>query len=155
MLREFARLYADEKRTIKDVERTYALWLAWGEGDLEEREISELKGLVPRIQDTVNRLAAPFIPIESTISGVEGPGDVSYYNAATIDRQILESWLEKGLKVKIHCYGSLMIGSDVDAELFNSVVESVECWGALQIPVEVYKDVSHKFKQIDTVHTYQ
>jgi hypothetical protein len=88
-------------------------------------------------------------------SGVEGPGDISYYNAASINGQILESWRKKGMKVKIHCYGSLMIESDVDAKLFTSVVDSIECWSDLQIPIEIYKEVSQKFKQIDTVHTYE
>lgn len=57
VLREFKRLYPDEKETIKSVERAYTLWMDWGERDLVEQEISELRGFTVIIQETIKRLS--------------------------------------------------------------------------------------------------
>lgn len=57
ILREFKRLYPDEKKAIKSVERAYALWVVWGERDLVEHEISELRGFTIKIQETIKYLA--------------------------------------------------------------------------------------------------
>jgi predicted nucleotidyltransferase len=61
VLRAFKRLHPNETEAIKNAERAYGLWVTWGQRDLEEREVFELRGQVIQIQETVNRLAAPIM----------------------------------------------------------------------------------------------
>jgi hypothetical protein len=106
---------------------------------------------VPAPWDALEDRPVPMPDVSVSTWGVE---DTSYYSSMTIDRQILESWQKEDKKVRIHCYGSLAIESDVDAELFNSVIESVECYGPVRVPVDVYGGISHKFKSIGSLQTY-
>jgi len=55
-LREFTRLYPDEKETVSALQRAYELWDVWRERDLDDQEMSELMHSMLNVHETINRL---------------------------------------------------------------------------------------------------
>lgn len=56
VLREFSRLYPDEKGAVSAVQRAYELWNVWRGRDLDDREISELIYYMLNIHGIINRI---------------------------------------------------------------------------------------------------
>jgi len=64
-LREFAKLYPDEKESVNAAQRANELWNLWSERDLDDQEMSELMHGMLKVHETINRLMLA-IPKEIT-----------------------------------------------------------------------------------------
>jgi len=140
-----ARKYLDELHTVGLVDyvgREYTLTY-----ESLSRAIELM--LLPRITDTLRIIArgassTDFPP--STAAGIE-PGKIYVEEGIVkVTQRLLEAWQRSGKRVHIKSFGRLKIDRDVDANLFDAVVERVECYGRLEIPEELYAAVSHKFR---------
>ena len=115
--------------------------------------------LIPRITDTLRTIAnnasgTDFQAFSHPIRAAE-PGEViTEQGINRINRKLLEGWLSKGKRVHIKSYSRLRIEKDIDVNLFESVVERVDCYGRLEIPEDIYAAVSHKFRVWGHVETY-
>jgi DNA-binding Lrp family transcriptional regulator len=115
--------------------------------------------LIPRITDALRTISKGASSAEAPLkpSFREGitPGrveTVEYVSSMTLNRKILESWFKRGKRIRIDCSGSLTIESDIDPDLFEAVIERIECAGSLSIPSDLYAAVSEKIEVTGSIH---
>jgi len=144
-----ARKYLDELHTVGLVDyigREYTLTY-----ESLSRAIELM--LIPRITDTLRIIARgasstdfpPSLPPPPPV-GIETGKVYLEEGIVKVNRKLLEAWQRSGKRVHIKSFGRLKIDKDVDSNLFDAVVERVECYGRLEIPEELYAAVSHKFR---------
>ena len=149
-----ARKYLDELHTVGLVDyvgREYALTY-----ESLSRAIELM--LIPRITDTLRIIArgassTDFPPYTPT-AGVETGKIYEEKGVTRVNRRLLEGWQSSGKRVRIKSFGSLTIDDDVDPNLFDAIVERVDCFGSLRIPSEIYAPLSHKFRVYGNVDVH-
>ncbi len=142
-----ARKYLDELHTVGLVDyvgREYHLTYESLSGAIELM-------LMPRVIDalrTIARVASstdfggyPFIGKEGETERV-----VIETGVRKISKGLLEAWYRNGKKVHVKSFGTLKIDEDVDPNLFDMVIERIDCFGNLKIPADIYAAISHKLR---------
>ncbi len=149
-----ARKYLDELHTVGLVDylgREYTLTY-----ESLSRAIELM--LIPRITDTLRTIARGAANTDSPYSSSfpsTGHQEVLVESGVTqINKKLLDAWYNQGKKVRVKSYTTLKIKEDVDPELFDAVVERLNCMGSLRIPAEVYARVAHKIRCRGRVKTY-
>jgi len=156
-----ARKYLDELHTVGLVDyvgREYALTY-----ESLSRAIELM--LIPRITDTLRIIARgasttdfPILPLPPRTP--VGPGRAEYgevyeeKGVTRVNRKLLEEWLKVGKRVHIKSYSSLTIDEDIDPNLFDTIVERIECYGRLKVPNNLYGAISHKFRVFGHIDVY-
>ena len=69
---------------------------------------------------------------------------INIYGTGLITRKMLESYKKSGKMIKINNYGQLIIDKDVTSELFDEVVYSIDSFGTIKAPPELFKVILEK-----------
>ncbi len=149
-----ARKYLDELHTVGLVDyigREYTLTY-----ESLARAIQLM--LIPRITDTLRTIAKGASntdrPYSLSLTSPESQEVLVERGVNQINKKLLESWYGQGKKVRVRSYTSLTVKEDVDPELFDAVIDRLECMGSLRIPTEVYARVAHKIRCYGSAETY-
>jgi len=150
-----ARKYLDELHTVGLVDyvgREYTLTY-----ESLSRAIELM--LIPRITDTLRIIArgasTTDFPVRPSPPGRAEAGEVFEERGITrVNRKLLESWQRSGKRVHIKSYGPLTIDDDIDPNLFDAIVERIDCYGPLKVPSSIYGAISHKFRVFGHVEVY-
>jgi predicted transcriptional regulator len=150
-----ARKYLDELHTVGLVDyigREYTLTY-----ESLSRAIELM--LIPRITDTLRIIArgasTTDFPVRSLPPGRAEAGEVFEERGITrVNRKLIESWQRSGKKVHISSFSLLTIDDDIDPNLFDAIVERVDCYGRLKVPSSIYGAISHKFRVFGHVEVY-
>lgn len=115
--------------------------------------------LIPRVTDTLRTVANNASGIDfkgfSHATRTADLGEPTIEEGITrISRKLLKGWLREGKKVHIKSFGRMRVERDIDPNLFESVVERVDCYGRLEIPEDLYPAVSDRFRVWGRVETY-
>jgi predicted transcriptional regulator len=156
-----ARKYLDELHTVGLVDyvgREYTLTY-----ESLSRAIELM--LIPRITDTLRIIARgasttdfsvyplpPGRPVRPTRAEY---GEIYEEKGITrVNRKLLEDWHRVGKRVYIKSYSGLTIDDDIDPNLFDAIVERIDCYGGLKVPSSIYGAISHKFRVYGHVDVY-
>lgn len=84
--------------------------------------------------------------LDMTSEEFEKIKDIDVYGSLLLTRNRLEKYREEGIKIRIENYGKLIIDEDVDRELFDKTVHSIESFGVIYAPRDLFRIINDKIE---------
>jgi len=117
--------------------------------------------LIPRLTDTLKTIARIAretidrrkIGIETLLADERyGRKEVlKFFSSMRITRKMVEIWYRFGKKVVIKSFGKLSFEKDIDPQMAEEVIDSIESYGPVYISPQLYSILSYKFKSIGSL----
>ena len=117
--------------------------------------------LIPRLTDTLKTIARIAretidrrkIGIETQLASERyGEREVlKFFSSMIITRKMVEMWYRLGKKVVIKSFSKLSFEKDIDPQMAEEVIDSIESYGPVYISPQLYSILSYKFKSIGSL----
>jgi len=117
--------------------------------------------LIPRLTDTLKTIARIAretidrrkIGIEAQLASERyGEREVlKFFSSMIITRKMVEMWYRLGKKVVIKSFSKLSFEKDIDPQMAEEVIDSIESYGPIYISPQLYSILSYKFKSIGSL----
>lgn len=122
--------------------------------------------LIPRITATLKSIARVAAEVERSMSRgikVQVSGhelargkveELTFFGSTVITKGLIEAFHNRGKRIIIKGFGSLVFEKDIDPELADAVIERVVSFGPVKISKDLYSAIAYKFKSMGSLELY-